>query len=954
MYTKYLLTLPQVAINDFHSLENRAKSSWFCTVDPQGVKVGSGGGTANLLLEAFQNEKLDDFSAWLCSDKKIVIHAGGESRRLPAYAHTGKILAPIPILRWGRGSALNQNLLDVQSPLLEEIIAQTNSKQNTLVASGDVLVRNRGKLPAIPDADVVCYGIWGTPEKASNHGVFFTPTNGSGEFSFMLQKPDNSQIAANTLSHHYLLDVGIWVLSNRAIEVLMKKCGWDAQTANFEGGIPKNYDLYSDFGLSLGANPTVFDEEISTLSVALVTLENGEFYHFGRNSELIESNVRLQNLVVNQKEIWHKKVKPHPSIFIQNSISQLTLSDANKNLWIENSYIPSTWLLAENHIVTGVPQNRWSLSIPSGVCLDFIPVGDQKYAIRPYGFNDDFKGAVGDAKTAWLDSAAREWFDKRNVSIDDLADVDIQKAAIFPILDIESIDEGFLTWLISRNPEVSEEYKRKYLNAGRLSATQICFEANLSRLYAQRNHFLVQAIPAIYRNYRNSIFYQLDLSNLAQTIASNNIELPLNGELNGMQQVSDYMLRARIEQFKNSSGEAFSDKAFYALQQCVLQTHGYNVEKPLLSVKDDQIVWGRSPLRLDIGGGWSDTPPYCFINGGAVVNMAVELNGQPPIQVFVKPSVEKKIIISSIDLGEKEIVSTYEELERYDQVGSPFSIPKAALCLVGFHPKFSKLNFQSLEEQLNDFGAGIEISILAAVPKGSGLGTSSILAATILGTLSNFCGLDWDKIKICSKTLVLEQLLTTGGGWQDQLGGVLHGVKLIETEPGFEQLPVVKWLPTDLFEMPETKGTFLLYYTGITRTAKNILSEIVQGMFLNSAKHLRTLDKIKNHASVVFDAVMRGNHEALSQTVATSWELNKSLDSGTSTPEIERIVEPIRNDLKAFKLLGAGGGGFMLMVAKDLAAAGRIKSALEANPINKKARFVDIEISKTGFKVTRS
>ena len=68
------------------------------------------------------------------------------------------------------------------------------------------------------------------------------------------------------------------------------------------------------------------------------------------------------------------------------------------------------------------------------------------------------------------------------------------------------------------------------------------------------------------------------------------------------------------------------------------------------------------------------------------------------------------------------------------------------------------------------------MTLLAAIPAGSGLGTSSILASTVLGAINDFCGLAWDKNEICQRTLVLEQLLTTCGGWQDQYGGVLQGV----------------------------------------------------------------------------------------------------------------------------------------------------------------------------------
>ena len=119
-----------------------------------------------------------------------------------------------------------------------------------------------------------------------------------------------------------------------------------------------------------------------------------------------------------------------------------------------------------------------------------------------------------------------------------------------------------------------------------------------------------------------------------------------------------------------------------------------------------------------------------------------------------------------------------------------------------------------LEEQLKAFGCGLEVTLLAAIPAGSGLGTSSILAATVLGALSDFCGLAWDKNEIGNRTLILEQLLTTGGGWQDQYGGVLHGLKLLQTGEGFHQNPSVRWLPEYLFTESEYRACHLLYYTG--------------------------------------------------------------------------------------------------------------------------------------------
>ena len=149
----------------------------------------------------------------------------------------------------------------------------------------------------------------------------------------------------------------------------------------------------------------------------------------------------------------------------------------------------------------------------------------------------------------------------------------------------------------------------------------------------------------------------------------------------------------------------------------------------------------------------------------------------------MKPCREYHIILRSIDLGAEERITTYEELACFNKVGSPFSIPKAALALCGFYPDYCAERYPSLAVQLESFGCGMELTMLSAIPAGSGLGTSSILASTVLGALNDFCSLAWDKSEIGRRTLVLEQLLTTGGGWQDQFGGILRGVKLSITKP---------------------------------------------------------------------------------------------------------------------------------------------------------------------------
>ena len=183
---KKLLSLPPNLVECFHDIERVDRTEWFCTSDPVGRKLGSGGGTA-WLLDACRSEWASGqgMMEWLGEEKRILLHAGGQSRRLPGYAPSGKILTPIPVFRWARGQRLSQNLLSLQLSLYERIMDKAPDSLHTLIASGDVYIRCNGHLQEIPKADVVCYGLWVDPNLAKNHGVFVSSRNTPDQLDFM-------------------------------------------------------------------------------------------------------------------------------------------------------------------------------------------------------------------------------------------------------------------------------------------------------------------------------------------------------------------------------------------------------------------------------------------------------------------------------------------------------------------------------------------------------------------------------------------------------------------------------------------------------------------------------------------------------------------------------------------------------------------------------------------------
>lgn len=911
---KKLLSLPPNLVGWFHDITGYPKSEWFCTNDPIDHKLGSGGGTTWLLTQAYENEMAHSdannqktFDEWLSSEKRLLLHAGGQSRRLPAYAPSGKILTPVPVFRWERGQRLSQDLLSLQIPLYKKIMDAAPSSLHTMIVSGDVLIRTTQPLQPIPEADVVCYGLWLGPEIAKNHGVFVSSCDTPSVLKYMLQKPSPATLGTIQKDHYYLTDIGIWLLSDKAVKVLMSHKG--------------EYDLYSEFGGAMGTEPTLNDEAVKELKVAILPLSGGEFYHFGTSHELLSSTLAIQNLVNDQRLIMHHSRKPHPCIFIQNSITKKAVDSSNEEVWIENSYISEGWNISQKNIITGVPKNNWNITLAPGKCIDIVPMGETQYVVRPYGFNDRFAGEE-------------------------------QQRPQFPIVD--NIDEAGLVLRYMLNQETEGEDKGKgkaiFEKAQKISAEQISATANLRRLFEQRREFRKHNWSALADNYEHSVFYQLDLNDAAKEFKANGIAMP-----KPLPDSAPLLTRMKDAMFRGDN-----DKAFGLLREGIVKTSNANgINMPTLSsmsnkVATDQIVWGRSPVRIDIAGGWTDTPPFCLMEGGSVVNLAIELNGQQPIQTYVKPCREHHVVLKSIDLGASEIVETYEQLADFKRVGSPFSIPKAALALAGFLPQYSQEKYPDLKSQLMAFGCGIEITLLSAIPAGSGLGTSSVLAATVLGTINDFLSLGWDKNEICHKTLVLEQLLTTGGGWQDQFGGVLQGVKLLQTCKGFEQQPIVHWLPTDLYTQPEYQACHLLYYTGITRTAKTILAEIVQKMFLNDHDQVALLREMKAHSLQMYEAIQRNDFKEMGKLVGKTWLQNQAIDAGTNPLEVKKLTDLIDDLCLGYKLPGAGGGGYLYMVAKDPEAAARIKVILNANRPNGNARFVGMSLSKTGLQVSRS
>lgn len=350
----------------------------------------------------------------------------------------------------------------------------------------------------------------------------------------------------------------------------------------------------------------------------------------------------------------------------------------------------------------------------------------------------------------------------------------------------------------------------------------------------------------------------------------------------------------------------------------------------LLELRRNEIVVEK-PLRIDLAGGWSDTPPICNLVGGCVLNAAVTLDGAKPVKAVVRPVDAREVRVTSADLGRSGVLRSMRDIRAAKDPHDWCALVKSALSVVGY-----------------DFSwGGIDIRISADVPKGSGMGTSSILGAALVEALLLFHGDAADWVTVAEKTLALEQEMRTGGGWEDQLGALVPGVKLIETSPGDEQVFRVKRLP------PETERAFakflsergLLYFTGQKRMARNVLRGVLRFYRENpdNIAH-EIIARVKEEAVNAYRALLRRDYDAYSAAMNGYWLSKKALDPGSTNPHVESIIARMAPWTQAVSLCGAGGGGFMFVVARSAEAREKIRRVFRGGRRFAAGRFYDFDI----------
>jgi len=387
---------------------------------------------------------------------------------------------------------------------------------------------------------------------------------------------------------------------------------------------------------------------------------------------------------------------------------------------------------------------------------------------------------------------------------------------------------------------------------------------------------------------------------------------------------SYYVQAARLLERAGFAQEAehADNDAFVCIQDAVREGAVAVENCPRSDWKYDQ-VHVSAPPRIDLGGGWSDTPPFCFDWGGTVLNCALEIDDEYPIETEIVRISEP--LIRCVADGDDTVVEycSTEQLLEPCRPGSVFSIPRAALQLNGL-----PVDGEPLGDTLARLGGGLEIRCHVRLPIGSGLGTSSVLSATVMKALALMSGRTPTDHELSESVMQLEQRMTTGGGWQDQAGGIFPGAKLLITGPGLRQhvrVQPVQWTEARKAEFCQR---MVLYNTGIQRMAKDLLRQVVSRYLARENATIQVLHSIKTLAVEMSYAMAEGDWQHLGELLARHWQLNQVLDPNTTNAPINAILDRARPYIFGAKLAGAGGGGFLMLLARDPDAAKELRREL--------------------------
>ena len=551
--------------------------------------------------------------------------------------------------------------------------------------------------------------------------------------------------------------------------------------------------------------------------------------------------------------------------------------------------------------------------------------GEKRYIVRAYGIKDNPKKTL-EERGSFLAGDLRSFINLNNLKTKDIwesEDHSLWKAKLYPVVESQEKAVSWAFLLHRMSSEKADEVKvAEWKSLKRYSLEESFQIADASVLVPWEekleNRILIERFLNRLRageHYVDSLktfgITELDEKQFDMLMEMAEKELPFEEKIRVLYSISRSM-KFMKKNFHGISYDQIEQKCFATIQQEIFRASNVNQVKKY-KIAENQVKVSL-PVRVNWGGGWTDTPPYCNEKGGVVLNAAILLNGQEPIEVELRKLPEKHIEFASLDLDAHGVVTTAAEIQDCHNPYDSFALHKAALIACGIIPMEGEAD---LEKILDEMGGGFYMSTcVKGVPKGSGLGTSSILSGACVRALGKFLGTNWSDSDVYELVLNLEQIMSTGGGWQDQVGGLTGGIKYITSRPGMKQKLKVEYLDLDEATKAELQERFALIYTGQRRLARNLLRDVVGNYIGGKKESKEALEEMKHLAVMMRYELEQGDVDAFARLLNEHWEVSKKLDAGSTNTCIDQIFASCEDLIDGKFISGAGGGGFLQVILK--------------------------------------
>ncbi len=911
--------------------------------DEGGMRVGSGGATLSVMKYVYEREKKLTGQGHFENLRILVIHSGGDSKRVPTYSALGKIFSPVPHkLPDGRPSTLFDEFLISMSSVAARI------REGMVLLSGDVLLLFNPLQIDFSGSGAAAISFKEDVQTGKNHGVFLSGESSNVRRFLHKQTVETLEsVGAVNENHCVDIDTGAVIFAPDILNSLYTLVDTPEKYAKIVNDRVR-LSLYGDFLYPLAEDSTLEEyykekpegeacQELYDTRTAvwkclhchrmkLLRLAPAKFIHFGTTWEILE--LMTGGVDAYEALSWSRKVSSSIAGDTAGYNSVLS-SDAEigGNCYLEVSYVHSKAKIGNNVVLSYVDIHNET--VPDNVVLHGLKQKNGKFVCRIYDIHDNpkensFLGIPLGAFAASLGIPESELWDTDNHTLwtaNLYPECDSIQKAVGAALNIYALahGEGNLTqW---------RSHSRKSLCSGFNNADP---QALIS--WNRRMQELVQMDEIAKDIHSGTPAQQLPPMKPLTKIQKKWLDKRLAQ--------SDFSDKMRL-QFYLGTALGSRNGAPY-IQDCfktISDTIQKDAVKALVYNDSCKIVCDRYvvrlPLRVNWGGGWSDTPPICCELGGTVLNAAICLNGELPVEVTFVKIPEKKIVFDSRDMDTHGEFSTILPLQRTGDPYDPFALQKACLLACGVIP----FEGGDLDQILTRLGGGFEMhSEVTNVPKGSGLGTSSILSAACVKAVFEFMGIAYTNDDLFAHTLVMEQIMSTGGGWQDQVGGVIGGIKYISSMPGIHQQLKVEQVQLSDETRKELEERFCLIYTGQRRLARNLLRDVVGRYVGNEPDSLYALNEIQKVAALMRFELERGNVDEFAKLLEYQWSLSKKVDMGSTNTLIEQIFASIDEFIVGRMVCGAGGGGFLQVILKKGVSKQkvhrRLKTVFQDNPVD--------------------